>query len=62
MWQRQEQHMSLMAAHENEADPMLQCIHALSKLVRQRQKERYKVIVIGDIIVNLHNDKPATKK
>ena len=62
MWQRQEQCMSLMAAHEKESDPMMQYIHDLSKLVRQRQKEGYRVIVMGDINVNLHNDKPATKK
>jgi hypothetical protein len=50
-----------MAAHEKESDPMMQYIHDLSKLIRQRQKQGYRVIVVGDTNVNLHKDTTTTK-
>ena len=61
MWQQQEHAMSSMAAHEKESDPMMQYIHDLRKLIRQRQKQGYRVIVVGDTNVNLHKDTTTTK-
>ena len=50
------QFMAKMRSDEKEKDPMMQYIVDLTKLVRQRQREGYRVIVIGDINLNIMKD------
>ena len=56
MWQIMIQFMAKMRSDEKEKDPMMQYIVDLTKLVRQRQREGYRVIVIGDINLNIMKD------
>ena len=48
--------MRKMRSDEKEKDPMIQYIVDLSKLVRQRQREGFRVIVIGDLNLNMNKD------
>ena len=57
MWQIMVKYMATMRSDEKEKDPMAQYIVDLTKLVRQRQREGFRVIVIGDLNLNIRKDK-----
>ena len=56
MWQIMVKYMAKMRSDEKEKDPMIQYIVDLTKLVRQRQREGFRVIVIGDLNLNIRKD------
>ena len=56
MWQIMSKYMATMRSDEKEKDPMLQYTVDLTKLVRQRQREGFRVIVIGDLNLNIRKD------